>query len=283
MIEESSQTADAPLETILDDLTEPLAFAPLADEEPLSPLGVYREGMQWNAVEKIIFERRSIRAFKKDPLPPGLIRRILEAGRFAPSAGNSQPWRFIVINSPEIVAEMERDAIHFVRKLMWLLDYSRSPMRRIFLRPFTMFWARLLHRILHPVPFAAMMQMARGELGTFYEAPSMILLLEDTRGAADTALGAGIAGQNMVLAAQSLGVGTCWVGFIRLLTFTRHWPRYRRLLGIRYPYKLKEAILLGYPKDPRHRHAIREVHEIPWYEGKLTDEPRIEHQGEQTP
>lgn len=251
-----------------------------SNPEDLSPLGVYREGMPWNPVEKTIFERRSIRAFKKDPVPPGAIRRILEAGRFAPSAGNSQPWRFIVINSPEIIAEMERDAMRFCRRIMWVLDYSRSPMRRIFLRPFTMFWARIFHKILHPVPFAAMMQMAKGALGTFFEAPCMILLLEDTRGAADTALGAGIAGQNMVLAAQSLGLGTCWIGFVRLLTFTRFWPRYKRLLGIHYPYKLKEAILVGYPKDTRHRYAVREVLEIPWYEGKLTDEPRIEKQGE---
>jgi nitroreductase len=251
-----------------------------SDAEELSPLGVYQEGITWNPVEKIIFERRSIRAFKKDPLPRGVIRRILEAGRFAPSAGNSQPWRFIVINSPEIIAEMERDAMRFVRRIMWVLDYSRSPLRRIFLRPFTMFWVRMFHKILHPVPFAAMMQMARGELGTFFEAPCLILLLEDTRGAADTALGAGIAGQNMVLAAQSLGVGSCWIGFVRLLMWTRFWPRYKRLLGIKYPYKLKEAIALGYPRDNRYRYAVREVLEIPWYEGKLTDKPRIEKQGE---
>ena len=250
------------------------------DAEELSPLGFYREGMNWNPVEKVIFERRSIRAFKKEPLPRGVIRRILEAGRFAPSAGNSQPWRFIVINSPEIIAEMERDALRSVRRIMWVLDYSRSPLRRVFLRPFTKFWARILHKILHPVPFAAMMQMAKGELGTFFEAPCLILLLEDTRGAADTALGAGIAGQNMVLAAQSLGVGSCWIGFVRLLMWTWSWPRYKRLLGIKYPYKLKEAIALGYPRDKRFRHAVREVLEIPWYEGKLTDKPRIETQGE---
>ena len=42
-------------------------------------------------------------------LPPGLIRRIVEAGRFAPSAGNTQPWKFVVITSPTIIAEMEKD------------------------------------------------------------------------------------------------------------------------------------------------------------------------------
>jgi len=40
-----------------------------------------------------------------------MIRRILEAGRFAPSAGNFQPWKFIVVNSPEMLVEMEKDAV----------------------------------------------------------------------------------------------------------------------------------------------------------------------------
>ncbi|MDA8403045.1 MAG: nitroreductase family protein [Desulfobacteraceae bacterium] len=54
----------------------------------------------WTPVEKTIFSRRSTRAFKKTPLPDFMIRRILEAGRFAPSSGNTQPWRFAVIKSP---------------------------------------------------------------------------------------------------------------------------------------------------------------------------------------
>ncbi|MBP7015967.1 MAG: nitroreductase family protein, partial [Smithella sp.] len=50
----------------------------------LSPLYTYQEGMEWNPVEKVIMERRSIRNFKKEPVPDNLIRRVLEAGRFAP-------------------------------------------------------------------------------------------------------------------------------------------------------------------------------------------------------
>jgi nitroreductase len=63
----------------------------------LSPLGSYEPGMNWNPVEKVILERRSIRIFKDKPVPDGLIRRVLEAGRFAPTAGNSQPCEFMVV------------------------------------------------------------------------------------------------------------------------------------------------------------------------------------------
>ena len=47
----------------------------------------------FEAIEK----RRSIRKFKPDPLPEGHLEKVLEAARLAPSAGNRQPWRFVVI------------------------------------------------------------------------------------------------------------------------------------------------------------------------------------------
>ena len=43
---------------------------------------------EWTETERIIIERRSVRHYKDDPVPETLIRRVLEAGRFAPSGGN---------------------------------------------------------------------------------------------------------------------------------------------------------------------------------------------------
>jgi F420 biosynthesis protein FbiB-like protein len=42
--------------------------------------------------------RRSIRRYRPDPLPDGLLERLLDAARFAPSAHNRQPWRFAVLD-----------------------------------------------------------------------------------------------------------------------------------------------------------------------------------------
>ncbi|MDI9619400.1 MAG: nitroreductase family protein [Candidatus Nezhaarchaeota archaeon] len=53
-------------------------------------------------VLEAIKSRRSIRKFRKESLPPKTVREILEAGRWAPSARNSQPWRFIVIRDEEL-------------------------------------------------------------------------------------------------------------------------------------------------------------------------------------
>lgn len=49
-----------------------------------------------------IKSRRSVRKYRKDPVPNDLILKILEAGRWAPSAGNSQPWSFIVLKDNDI-------------------------------------------------------------------------------------------------------------------------------------------------------------------------------------
>jgi nitroreductase len=49
-----------------------------------------------SCVEKIL-KRRSIRRYKKEPVPQKVMDKILEAGRQAPSASNRQPWRFVVV------------------------------------------------------------------------------------------------------------------------------------------------------------------------------------------
>src|SRR5690554_5730309 len=56
---------------------------------------------------------RSLRRLKPDPVPRALIRKVCEAGTFAPSGGNRQPWFFIAVTEPERrawVAERYRTA-----------------------------------------------------------------------------------------------------------------------------------------------------------------------------
>ncbi len=49
-------------------------------------------------VEDAILSRRSVRAFRPDPVPDDLMRRILECARWAPSGSNIQPWQVHVLN-----------------------------------------------------------------------------------------------------------------------------------------------------------------------------------------
>ena len=53
------------------------------------------------SVLEVIEKRRSIRRYKPSCIPVGDLKKILDAGRLAPSAGNRQAWSFIVVQNPE--------------------------------------------------------------------------------------------------------------------------------------------------------------------------------------
>lgn len=55
-----------------------------------------------------IFTRRSIRKFKADPVPKEMLEAVLRAAMAAPSAGNAQPWHFIIVDAKEILEEIPK-------------------------------------------------------------------------------------------------------------------------------------------------------------------------------
>ena len=92
-------------------ITEP---HPLPAKMPLQPRDKDGNLDEWNAVERAVLQRRSVRNFKDEPVPDHLIRRVLEAGRFAPSAGNCQPWEFIVITDRAMIAKMDEAVVNMM-------------------------------------------------------------------------------------------------------------------------------------------------------------------------
>jgi nitroreductase len=64
----------------------------------------------------IIKNRRTVRRFKSTPVPKEHILKILDAARFAPTAGNQQPWKFLVIQDRAKLELLKKDA------LLWYLD-----------------------------------------------------------------------------------------------------------------------------------------------------------------
>ena len=57
----------------------------------------------WEAMSTM----RAMRRLKPDPVPDELINRILQAGQYAPSGGNTQRWRFLVVKDPEIKKQVQ--------------------------------------------------------------------------------------------------------------------------------------------------------------------------------
>jgi len=83
-------------------------------EAPAKPMDVERIGEDLPLLEGIR-TARAIRRLRPDPVPRELVRKVCEAGTFAPSGGNRQPWLFVAVTEPERrawIAERYRRAFH---------------------------------------------------------------------------------------------------------------------------------------------------------------------------
>ena len=219
-------------------------------------------GAEFNLVEDVIYTRRSVRYFKDKQVPEYLVRRILEAGRFAPSAGNAQTWKFIVVHDKAMIEEMTEDVVDVCKKAMKFADYLEKGQERKAWRASLLM--RTMPNLFHPIPFGAMKLIAEGKLGVWHGAPTVIMLLGDKRSPGDPSTDIGIAGQNMVLTAHSYGLGTCWVSFCKPLGSLRKW---KKRLGIGYPYKLLTSVAVGHPRGRPDGYVSRETQAIDWHEG----------------
>ena len=72
-----------------------------AAQRAAAPQGWRYSDAERETVHRVIAERRDIRRFRPDPVPGDVLGRVLEAGHRAPSVGLMQPWRLIVVRSPE--------------------------------------------------------------------------------------------------------------------------------------------------------------------------------------
>jgi nitroreductase len=65
---------------------------------------------------ELVVKRRSVRKFKTDAVTRETVNKVLEAGRWAPSAGNCQPWRFVVITDVEVKSKIAETCTSFSRE-----------------------------------------------------------------------------------------------------------------------------------------------------------------------
>ncbi|HQI01249.1 MAG TPA: nitroreductase family protein [Deltaproteobacteria bacterium] len=230
--------------------------------EPMQTDNLERLQREFTETEKVIFSRRSVRLYRKEQVPEFMIRRILEAGRFAPSAGNAQPWKFIVLRDPEIIGGITDTVVGTCRMFSNMLDYRREGFS--WLRPLAKLMIRLRHNELHPMPFTAVSLMAEGKLTLWHGAPTVIVILKDVRGVSSPDLDCGIAGQRMVIAAHSMGLGTCWVGFAKLALDLN--PTWKKKLGISFPYKFANSLAIGWPQGNPDGMVARQTHAVEWFE-----------------
>ena len=116
--------------------------------------------------------RRSIRAFTKEPISDKEIKKLIDAARWAPSAGNIQPWEFVIVRDSKVKHGLAAAAA---------LDQTFIEEAPVVI-----------------VVCADQLQSGRG----YGSRGSNLYCLQDTAAAT----------QNMLLAAHAMGLGACWVG-----------------------------------------------------------------------
>ena len=170
-----------------------------------------------NPVLENIQNRRSVRNFSDQPLTQEVLETILEAGNQAPSGSNAQAWRFVVIQDPQKRQRLATLALPHYRK--WLAASSKEfqEMRR-----------KVDETLSDPV---------------YYSAPAIVFVTGQSQGSG--IFDCPMVCQNMMLAARSLGVGSCWVYIGSLATSEQEVKAMLKLQGDERVYG---PILLGYPK-----------------------------------
>lgn len=184
---------------------------------------------------EVIARRRSIRKFREDPVSDGLLSRILEAGRWAPSAGNSQPWHFIVVTKPEVKRRIAQACTESSKKA-----WSHFPPER----------AKYLAQRGGSWDKSAMAKIP-ALVAVCYETPERIRE-ELALGSAWTAI------QNMLLAATTEGLGSCIYTFYDM----NEQGKLKEILHVPKRYRIAAIIELGYSKmdpQPPSRKKLEEI------------------------
>lgn len=214
-------------------------------------------------VERVIYKRRSNRLFMRNKkVPDEILERVLEAGRFAPSGGNCQPWSFIVITDRDLLSRITTDCKKGLKFLPQIYMGSNGNMRTARKGAVNLL-ARLAPNFFDQRVIAGSNTVVETEgYDVFLHAPAAIFVLGDSRGIGEPELDCGLAAHNMILTAHSLGLGTCYVGFTKTLDML---PGWRKRLSIEWPYKIVTSIALGYPKTQTDKAVSRELPPVTWF------------------
>ena len=174
--------------------------------------------------QQLVKNRRSIRRYLERPVEREKILACIEAARLAPSADNVQPWRFLIIDDPELKAKFAQEVfsgIYFISKFA-----AKAPV-------LIMILARL--------------DIIANRIGK--QIQNIHFYLIDI----------GIAGEHIVLQAEELGLGSCWIGWFNI-------RKARKFLKIPRKYKIVSLMAMGYyEKRPTRGKKRKELEEIAWF------------------
>jgi nitroreductase len=156
--------------------------------------------------------RRSLRKFGPGQIGDADLQAIIEAGLQAPSGHNDQSWFFAVVQNADLIKEIS--------------DGAKEAMRQI------------------PIPWIS--ELGKNEkYNIFYNAPTAIVVAAK-KDAVSPIADVCAAIENMLIAAESFGLGSCWIGFVKFY-FTG--PDRLKKLGIPEDYEVHYGIVLGHKPE----------------------------------
>lgn len=168
-------------------------------------------------VQDAIHQRESVRSYLEEPPSRAILETLLRAAQLAPCAFNRQAWRFTVITDRTLLNRISAQSKIFMTQN----------------RPLDL-------------PESLYGKLADPDFHVFYHAPALIVISAEEKGPwleTDCAL----AGQNLMLAAVSAGMGTCWIGLCKPFLETEEG---RQLVALPVAERVFAPIIVGYPKDP---------------------------------
>lgn len=173
-----------------------------------------------DALEAIL-TRRSTRNYRQNAVEAEKIEKILEAARQAPSGGNNQTNHFLVIRNPEVLRKLALMAEEAFAGMEITEDTYKSLKNSIVLSK-------------------------RGGYVFYYNAPVMIVVANRNdygNNIADCAC----AIENMMVAANALDLGSCWINQLKWLNEDPGIVDYLHTLGIKEDERVYGSVIIGYP------------------------------------
>jgi len=167
----------------------------------------------------LIRAKRSIRRFKNKSVELELIEKVFEAMRYAPSGANQRWWKYILVSDRQKINELSDVIYQKLESIPFLSDNLKR-------------------------------KKNQGGDPIFYNAPHIIILYSRGEGWSDT--DTGISFTYGMLAAETLGLGTCWIGFAKMGIDPK---KFKEILGVRG--KIIGAMTLGYPTVKYYRSPPR--------------------------
>jgi nitroreductase len=207
-------------------------------------------------VVEAIHTRRSVRAFKPDPVPRAVLQAILQAALRAPSWENTQPWEFAVLGG-EVMRNV-KEALSAMGQAgeKPQLDFPWPRFTGIYMERLRTDGRRLVRELELRKDDPDAMRRWRMSMRMFFDAPNGVVMYMDASLSQWSLVDMGIAAENLMLAAWQHGVGTC------ALAAAVAYPQVlRSLLNLPESKKMVLGIAMGYPDTSKPAATFRSSRE----------------------